>query len=46
MPAVPAGLDAPLAPAIAAPLEPAPPRPSVPAAHAAAEKPPGSILGL
>jgi hypothetical protein len=45
MPTVPAGLNAPLAPAIAAPREPAP-RPTVPAAPAASEKPPGSILGL
>ena len=37
MPAVPAGLNAPLAPAIAAPHSPAP---------AAAEKRPGSVLGL
>ena len=41
MPAVPAGLNAPLAPAIAAPRE-AGPRPPAPAA----EGPPGSILGL
>ncbi|MDT5270565.1 MAG: hypothetical protein QOH49_2751 [Acidobacteriota bacterium] len=40
MPSVPAGLNAPLAPAIAAPREP------VPAAPAASERPPGSILGL
>jgi hypothetical protein len=42
MPAVPAGLNAPLAPAIAAPQEPAP-RPPVPAPQ---EGPTGSILGL
>ena len=42
MPAVPAGLNAPLAPAIAAPHAPAPAPPPV----AAAEKRPGSILGL
>jgi hypothetical protein len=42
MPTVPAGLNAPLAPAIAAPEEPPPPPP----APAASEGPPGSILGL
>jgi hypothetical protein len=42
MPAVPAGLNAPLAPAIAAPREAAP----APAAPAASERPPGSVLGL
>ena len=41
MPAVPAGLNAPLAPAIASPEEPAPPP-----APAEPERPTGSILGL
>jgi hypothetical protein len=47
MPAVPAGLNAPLAPAIAAP-ETLPPRPPAPiqTKAAAAERPPDSILGL
>ena len=45
MPAVPAGLNAPLAPAIAAPVEPEP-LASVPAVPEEPEKPPGSILGL
>lgn len=44
MPAVPAGLNAPLAPAIAAPGEAEQPR--APAPAAAPERPPGSILGL
>jgi hypothetical protein len=44
MPAVPAGLNAPLAPAIAAPLAPAP-QPAVPV-PVEAERRPGSILGL
>lgn len=43
MPAVPAGLNAPLAPAIAAPGKA---EQSVPAPAAASERPPGSILGL
>lgn len=49
MPAVPAGLNAPLAPAIAAPREAEPPRPPAPAVTAPpppAEGKPGSILGL
>lgn len=41
MPAVPAGLNAPLAPALAAPLKTRPPAPA-----AASEGRPGSILGL
>jgi hypothetical protein len=45
MPAVPAGLNAPLAPAIAAPQAPAPREPA-PAAPLKGERPPGSILGL
>ncbi len=44
MPAVPAGLNAPLAPAIAAPG--AAEQQSAPAPAAASERPPGSILGL
>lgn len=43
MPAVPAGLNAPLAPAIAAPREA---EQHTPAPAAASERPPGSILGL
>jgi hypothetical protein len=43
MPAVPAGLNAPLAPAIASPEEPAAPPPRAPAEP---ERPAGSILGL
>jgi hypothetical protein len=45
MPAVPAGLNAPLAPAIAAPHEPAP-REHLPATPTKEERRPGSILGL
>ena len=43
MPSVPAGLNAPLAPAIAAPHEP---ESAAPAASSGVERPPGSILGL
>jgi hypothetical protein len=43
MPSVPAGFNAPLAPAIAAPRETAP---AAPATSSVAERPPGSILGL
>jgi hypothetical protein len=46
MPAVPAGLNAPLAPAIAAPQGPPPRPPAPPAPPAAEERTPGSILGL